>query len=83
MACFYHKSNDLVARLYGVQEAVSSTLATRTKDGCQGQQERQIRKDLAFFCFFTASNAAAPALSRWQWIACGVCPDGRRCSRSS
>ena len=51
MACFYHKSNDLVARLYGVQEAVSSTLATRTKDGCQGQQERQIRKDLALFCF--------------------------------
>ena len=41
--------HDLVARLYGVQEAVSSTLATRTKDGCQGQQERQIRKDLALF----------------------------------
>ena len=41
----------MVARLYGVQEAVSSTLATRTKDGCQGQQERQIRKDLALFCF--------------------------------
>ena len=37
--------------MYGVQEAVSSTLATRTKDGCQGQQERQIRKDLALFCF--------------------------------
>ena len=30
---------------------MSSTLATRTKDGCQGQQERQIRKDLALFCF--------------------------------
>ena len=41
----------MAARLYGVQEAVSSTLATRTKDGCQGQQERQIRKDLALFCF--------------------------------
>ena len=39
----------MTARLYGVQEAVSSTLATRTKDGCQGQQERQIRKDLALF----------------------------------
>ena len=39
-----------MARLYGVQEAVSSTLATRTKDGCQGQQERQIRKDLALLC---------------------------------
>ena len=51
MARFYHKAHDLVARLYGVQEAVSSTLATRTKDGCQGQQERQIRKDLALFCF--------------------------------
>ena len=37
--------------MYGVQEAVSSTLATRTQDGCQGQQERQIRKDLALFCF--------------------------------
>ena len=37
--------------MYGVQEAVSSTLATRTKDGCQGQQERQIRKDLTLFCF--------------------------------
>ena len=37
--------------MYGVQEAVSSTLATRTKDGCQGQQERQIRKDLALFLF--------------------------------
>ena len=37
--------------MYGVQEAVSSTLATRTKDGCQGQQERQIREDLALFCF--------------------------------
>lgn len=31
--------NDLVARLYGIQEAVSSTLATRTKDGCQKQQK--------------------------------------------
>ena len=41
----------MVARLNGVQEAVSSILATRTKDGCQGQQERQIRKDLALFCF--------------------------------
>ena len=30
---------------------MSSTLATRTKDGCQGQQERQIREDLALFCF--------------------------------
>ena len=30
---------------------MSSTLATRTKGGCRGQQERQIRKDLALFCF--------------------------------
>ena len=37
--------------MYGVREAVSSTLATRTKDGCQDQQERQIQKDLALFCF--------------------------------
>ena len=28
-----------LARLNGVQEAVSSTLATRTKDGCQKQQK--------------------------------------------
>ena len=65
MACFYHKSNDLVARLYGVQEAVSSTLATRTKDGCQGQQERQIRKDLALFVFygFKRGNACSKPLA--------------------
>ena len=50
-ARFCHILYNFVARLYGVQEAVSSTLATRTKDGCQGQQERQIRKDLALFCF--------------------------------
>ena len=50
-ARFYHVLYNFVVRLYGVQEAVSSTLATRTKDGCQGQQERQIRKDLALFCF--------------------------------
>ena len=49
--------------MYGVQEAVSSTLATRTKGGCQGQRERQIRKDLVLFLFFTASIAAAPAPS--------------------
>ena len=48
-ARFYHVLYNFVARLYGLQEAVSSTLATRTKDGCQGQQERQIRKDLALF----------------------------------
>ena len=35
------------------------------------------------FFVFTASNAAALVPSRWQWNACGVCPDGRRCSRSS
>ena len=50
-AHFYLVLYNFVARLYGVQEAVSSTLATRTKDGCQGQRERQIRKDLALFCF--------------------------------
>ena len=51
IARLYNEVYDWAARLYGVQEAVSSTLATRTKDGCQGQQERQIRKDLALFCF--------------------------------
>ena len=49
----------MVARLNGVQEAVSSTLATRTKDGCQVQQERQIRKDLALFCFYGFNRGSA------------------------
>ena len=35
------------------------------------------------FLFFTASNAAALVPNRWRWSACGVCPDGRRCLRSS
>ena len=38
-AHFYLVLYNFVARLYGVQEAVSSTLATRTKDGCQKQQK--------------------------------------------
>ncbi len=58
-ARFCHILYNFVARLYGVQEAVSSTLATRTKDGCQGQQERQIRKDLALFVFYGFNRGSA------------------------
>ena len=58
-ARFYHALYNFVACLYGVQEAVSSTLATRTKDGCQVQQERQIRKDLALFCFCGFNRGSA------------------------
>lgn len=31
--CFYHKATDLVTRLYGAQGAMSSTIATWTKQG--------------------------------------------------
>ena len=58
-ARFYHVLYNFVACLYGVQEAVNSTLATRTKDGCQVQQERQIRKDLALFCFYGFNRGSA------------------------
>ena len=65
IARLYNEVYDWAARLYGVQEAVSSTLATRTKDGCQGQQERQIRKDLALFVFygFNRGNACSKPLA--------------------
>ena len=47
----------LVARLNGVQEAVSSTLATRTKDGCQKQQKPSPH-GLGFFCWLYIVNAS-------------------------
>ena len=54
---FYHILYNFVARLYGVQEAVSSTLATRTKDGCQKQQKPSPH-GFGFFCWLYIVNAS-------------------------
>ena len=54
---FYHILYNFVARLYGVQEAVSSTLATRTKDGCQKQQKPSPH-GFGFFVGYIIVNAS-------------------------
>ena len=59
-------------------EEKSSDLSSSAGPKMAVKVSRSVKSERIWrFFVFTASNAAALVPSRWQWNACGVCPDGR------